>query len=49
MIFFKTKEISKFTSKIILLESLEDKFPITWQSFYDGEYLSILVYGDEKI
>ncbi len=49
MVLFKTKELSKYADKIIMLESIATQFDITWQSFYDGEYLSILVYGDEKI
>lgn len=49
MVLYKTKEISKFADKIIMLESLATRFPITWQSFFDGEYLSILVGKDGEI
>lgn len=43
MVLFKTEDIGKFITRIEFLENIELRFPIIWQSFYDGTTFSILV------
>lgn len=43
MVLFKTTNPVTFVCKIQFLEDLQLKYKIDWQSFYDGEYFSILV------